>query len=173
MLIKQIANTAPLHLSNYEVLTHLLSLKAENDHLQSLINSRTTRKARFVRSQYPLKEDRGKTFDDSAILDEEDTQAEDEAERRGVSDDLIWVQDQVCVVSGCNHVVEWCTRCLHTPYWVPGYQYPVSDIYYPSPGTVISANTRQSNTSVRITTQPPDRPLRESLSSPTGYKIMD
>ncbi|ORX39671.1 hypothetical protein BD324DRAFT_614552 [Kockovaella imperatae] len=89
----KISTNPPQHLSNYEVLTHFLSLKEDNDQLQADIASYTERAKGKARAAIKLQSDRKahKVRDQS----EEQTKAEEVASRRGSSSDLIWVQDQV------------------------------------------------------------------------------
>lgn len=93
---RQISNNAPQHLSNYEVLQHFLELKTDNDRLQSLVGNHTKRAILNARAQYPL----GKFDRDQEVVEVEDAEidvleAEDVASRRGVSDELVWVQEEV------------------------------------------------------------------------------
>ncbi|RSH83208.1 uncharacterized protein EHS24_006872 [Apiotrichum porosum] len=92
----KISNNAPQHLSNYEVLQHFLELKTDNDRLQSLVGNHTKRAILNARAQYPL----GKFDRDQEVVEVEDAEidvleAEDVASRRGVSDELVWVQEEV------------------------------------------------------------------------------
>ena len=95
---RQISNTPPLHLSNFEVLTHFLALKKETDELHQLITQRKARKDLAARELYPAREkdeledlpyvpplDRGGVMEKN----------EDIAERRGESRELVWIQDRV------------------------------------------------------------------------------
>ena len=87
---EQISTAPALHLSNHEVLTHFLSLKEENDSLQNLQTTRSLRSAAKAKALYPLKND----IEDTPLELGEETLDEEVAERRGVSDELVWVQDQ-------------------------------------------------------------------------------
>ena len=89
----QLASTPAQLLSNYEVLQHFLSLKRENDRLRSDITSHTAHRAADLKVQIPVKAD---AEDEAVSLPPRvDEREGDEAERRGVSDDLVWVQDEV------------------------------------------------------------------------------
>jgi len=72
-------------------LAHFHSLKEENDNLQSLIATRSERSASKARSTYPL---HGDDLIPNVELGEESSE-EEVAERREVSAELVWVQNQV------------------------------------------------------------------------------
>ncbi|KAK8869996.1 hypothetical protein IAR55_000566 [Kwoniella newhampshirensis] len=95
----KISSTAPLHLSNREVLSHLLDQKIDNDHLSACITLKRARDRAFARAKYPLERDKERPEeDDPALLEpltEEDQQVLDVAERRGLSDESVWIQDEV------------------------------------------------------------------------------
>ncbi|OCF38774.1 hypothetical protein I317_07430, partial [Kwoniella heveanensis CBS 569] len=96
-----ISNTAPLHLANHEVLSHFLTLKVDNDHLSSCIDLKRARDKAFARAKYPLERDKERQHeqqDDPSLLEpisEEDAKVLDLAERRGLSDELVWIQNEV------------------------------------------------------------------------------
>ncbi|WVQ98538.1 hypothetical protein IAU59_005664 [Kwoniella sp. CBS 9459] len=95
----KISNTAPLHLANHEVLSHFLALKEDNDHLSSCIDLRRARDKAFAKAKYPLERDKERPEpDDPSLLeplDEKDAKVLDIAERRGLSDELVWIQNEV------------------------------------------------------------------------------
>ncbi|CAD6578102.1 MAG: hypothetical protein TREMPRED_002112 [Tremellales sp. Tagirdzhanova-0007] len=87
----RLATAPPQHLSNHEVLAHFLALKSENDTLRSRVLTRSARAAAEAQKRYPLE-------DDDPDLDVdfgEESVEEDVAVRREVSEQLVWVQDQV------------------------------------------------------------------------------
>ncbi|WRT66907.1 uncharacterized protein IL334_003872 [Kwoniella shivajii] len=92
----KISNTAPLHLSNQEVLAHFLSLKDDNDHLSASIELKRSRDKAFARAKYPLERDNPDDNDPTLLepLDPEDEKTLNIAERRGLSDELVWVQNE-------------------------------------------------------------------------------
>ncbi|WWD15725.1 hypothetical protein CI109_100147 [Kwoniella shandongensis] len=93
----KISSTAPLHLSNREVLSHFLNQKIDNDHLASAIGLKRARDKAFARKKYPSDRDRPEDDDPSMLepISEEDQKVLDTAERRGLSDELVWIQDEV------------------------------------------------------------------------------
>ncbi|WVR04995.1 hypothetical protein IAU60_002007 [Kwoniella sp. DSM 27419] len=96
----KISNTAPLHLSNYEVLTHFLSIKEDNDVLSEHISMKQARDKAAAKAKYPLERDKERRDepDDPSLLepiDDEYAKVLDTAERRGLSDELVWVQGEV------------------------------------------------------------------------------
>ncbi|WVW83397.1 hypothetical protein I302_105416 [Kwoniella bestiolae CBS 10118] len=93
----KISNTAPLHLSNQEVLTHFLNLKEDNDALVQSINLQKARDKAFAKKKYPLERDNPEDDDPSLLepLSAEEERKLNIAERRGMSDELIWVQNEV------------------------------------------------------------------------------
>ncbi|WWC69684.1 uncharacterized protein I206_103627 [Kwoniella pini CBS 10737] len=93
----KISNTAPLHLSNQEVLSHFISLKEDNDQLSESINHKTARDKAFARAKYPLERDDPADEDLSLLepLNVEDEKELNIAERRGLSDELVWIQNEV------------------------------------------------------------------------------
>ncbi|OCF55142.1 hypothetical protein L486_07253 [Kwoniella mangroviensis CBS 10435] len=94
----KISNTAPLHLSNQEVLTHFLSLKEDNDALVEAINLKKARNRAYAKKKYPLERDNPEDMDDASLLkgiSEQEEKRLDIAERRGCSDELVWVQSEV------------------------------------------------------------------------------
>ncbi|WVF72392.1 hypothetical protein IAT40_007207 [Kwoniella sp. CBS 6097] len=96
----KISNTAPLHLANHEVLSHFLTLKEDNDHLSQCIDHKKARDKAYAKAKYPLERDkeRQQEPDDPSLLepiDEEDAKVLDIAERRGLSDELVWIQNEV------------------------------------------------------------------------------
>ncbi|WVO17009.1 hypothetical protein L204_104696 [Cryptococcus depauperatus] len=95
----KISNTAPQHLSNREVLNHFLSLKQDNDSLSQSINLKKSRDKALAKRLYPLEKDRDdKNEDDLSLLDPLSAGQEKElqtADRRGLSDELVWIQDEV------------------------------------------------------------------------------
>ena len=109
----QFSNTAPYHLSNYEVLNHFLALKADNDELQELQARYKKRNDAFLKKKYPIPEDdldedgkpmrrnrKGKKAavqeEEEEIVTEEESRREQIAVRRGISDELVWMTDSVC-----------------------------------------------------------------------------
>ena len=73
------------------MLAHFLALKSENDTLRSRVLTRSARAAAEAQKRYPLE-------DDDPDLDVdfgEESVEEDVAVRREVSEQLVWVQDQV------------------------------------------------------------------------------
>ncbi|WWC61392.1 uncharacterized protein I303_103975 [Kwoniella dejecticola CBS 10117] len=93
----KISNTAPLHLSNQEVLSHFLSLKEDNDQLAESINHKKARDKAFARAKYPLEKDDSADQDPSLLepIAGEQEKVLNVAERRGLSDELVWVQNEV------------------------------------------------------------------------------
>ncbi|KAK1924665.1 hypothetical protein DB88DRAFT_486353 [Papiliotrema laurentii] len=106
------SNTAPYHLSNYEVLNHFLALKADNDELQELQARYKKRNDAFLKKKYPIPEDdldedgkpmrrnrKGKKAavqeEEEEIVTEEESRREQIAVRRGISDELVWMTDSV------------------------------------------------------------------------------
>ena len=73
------------------MLAHFLALKSENDTVQSRVFTRSARAAAEAQKYYPLQDD---DLDLDVDLGEE-TVEEDIAVRRELSDQLVWVQDQV------------------------------------------------------------------------------
>ncbi|EIW70229.1 hypothetical protein TREMEDRAFT_30003, partial [Tremella mesenterica DSM 1558] len=90
----QFANAPPQVLSNYEVLQHSLSLRNENLQLQKRILTGGLRQQHEMRKVYPVKLDKEKE-ELEELPSDGDERLEDEAERRGISDDLVWVQDEL------------------------------------------------------------------------------
>ncbi|WWC85257.1 uncharacterized protein L201_000119 [Kwoniella dendrophila CBS 6074] len=94
----KISNTAPLHLSNQEVLTHFLNLKEDNDELTESINLKKARDKAYAKKKYPLERDNPDDHDDPTLLEplnEADEKQLNIAERRGLSDELVWIQNEV------------------------------------------------------------------------------
>jgi hypothetical protein len=87
----KISNNPPQHLSNLEVLNHFVQLQSETSHLQQLQKAHQLRQAEIARNKYPLKWDKDHEFEQVP----EEVEGEEDAERRGIPGDLIWVQDQV------------------------------------------------------------------------------
>jgi hypothetical protein len=82
-----------------EVLEHFLDLKSDTHILQQRIETRKARNAQSLRDQFPLYKDahdypERQHFDP---ISPEEEEAERIAERRGMSNELIWVQDQVSI----------------------------------------------------------------------------
>lgn len=99
----QVANTAPLHLSNREVLSHFIDQKAETDVLAHRIANRRARHRAEMLTKYPRSEKELSFLseEDQAVphyeeVDAEEERMEDEAERRGVGPEVTWIQKQVC-----------------------------------------------------------------------------
>lgn len=102
IILIQISNNPPQHLSNYEVLQHFLQLKKDNDVLQDAGSSHSKRMILKAREQLPLskkEKDRERELgrevpvvDDLSVAE---LKIEDNAARRGVSDELVWIQDEV------------------------------------------------------------------------------
>ncbi|KAL1411187.1 hypothetical protein Q8F55_002138 [Vanrija albida] len=94
----KISNNPPQHLSNYEVLQHFLDLKEDNDYLQKAVADNAARQVVRAHAQYPgAKNKFGDPVEVPHVddLGEEDLAHEDDAARRGVSKELVWVQDEV------------------------------------------------------------------------------
>lgn len=100
--MRQIANTAPLHLSNREVLSHFVAQKAETDVLaRRLANSRARHKAAML-DKYPRSEKEMTYLSEEEkvppvveTVSPEEERLEDEAERRGLAPEVQWIQNQV------------------------------------------------------------------------------
>ncbi|WOO81480.1 uncharacterized protein LOC62_03G005002 [Vanrija pseudolonga] len=94
----KISNNPPQHLSNYEVLQHFLHLKEDNDYLQKAVADNASRQVLRAHAQYPgAKNKFGEAVElpDVEPLDGEQLLAEDDAARRGLPSELVWVQDEV------------------------------------------------------------------------------
>lgn len=114
LLTRKFANTPPIHLSNREVLTHFLNVKRDNDDLRQLISTRKERTETILKKRYPIPDDedddpksrdrrKGKAkkpislledFPELIVSPDQDVK-EKVAERRGISEELVWVSDQV------------------------------------------------------------------------------
>lgn len=97
----QITTQPPLHLSNHEVLTHFLALKKDTDRLKHERVNHALRQKAEMRAAYPLAKERDESPDISDLpeLNEAVKQREDVADRRGWSDELAWIEDEVGVYS--------------------------------------------------------------------------
>ncbi|TXT13722.1 hypothetical protein VHUM_01089 [Vanrija humicola] len=94
----QISNNPPQHLSNYEVLQHFLHLKEDNDYLQKAVADHAGRQVLRAHAQFPgAKNKYGDAVELPAVRHAEGDElaAEDDAARRGVAPELVWVQDEV------------------------------------------------------------------------------
>ncbi|GMK55461.1 hypothetical protein CspeluHIS016_0205170 [Cutaneotrichosporon spelunceum] len=95
----KISNNPPQHLSNFEVLQHFLTLKKDNDVLQRAAESKKNRDIKGAFEQIPFITRRGEIggpeIPDVPNLTPAQLKREEEAARRGVSKDLVWVQDEV------------------------------------------------------------------------------
>ncbi len=98
----QVANTAPLHLSNREVLAHFIGQKAETDVLAQRLSNRRARHRAEMLAKYPRSEKEMSFLseEEQAVphfeqVDSEEDRMEDEAERRGISPEVTWTQKQV------------------------------------------------------------------------------
>ncbi|OWZ53504.1 hypothetical protein C345_00699 [Cryptococcus neoformans A2-102-5] len=92
------SNTAPQHLANREVLDHFISLKQETDRLGEAIALKKARDSAAARKLYPLERDDPDKKDDSSLFEPLSAEKEVElkvAERRGLSDELVWIQNEV------------------------------------------------------------------------------
>ncbi|ODN84900.1 hypothetical protein L202_00752 [Cryptococcus amylolentus CBS 6039] len=94
----KISNTLPQHLSYREVLDHFIALKQETDALGEAIALKKARNKAQMKARFPLERDDPEKRDDPALL-EEITEEEEEqlqiAARRGASDELVWITDEV------------------------------------------------------------------------------
>ncbi|KAK4687130.1 DNA-directed RNA polymerase III subunit RPC9, partial [Tremellales sp. Uapishka_1] len=93
----KISSNPPSHLSFHEVLTHFAGLKGTNDILQAQIASQTARRDYAAKKKFPLLRDRDHEVVEPNFVDltAEEELKEKEAVRRGVSDELVWVQNEV------------------------------------------------------------------------------
>ncbi|CAK9780845.1 hypothetical protein CC85DRAFT_100675 [Cutaneotrichosporon oleaginosum] len=95
----KISNNPPQHLSNYEVLQHFLALKKDNDVLLRATEAKKNRDIKGAYDQIPLVTRRGEIggpeIPDVPPVSAAQRRREDDAARRGVSKDLVWVQDEV------------------------------------------------------------------------------
>ncbi|KIR57766.1 hypothetical protein I314_06485 [Cryptococcus bacillisporus CA1873] len=92
------SNTAPQHLANREVLDHFISLKHETDRLGEAIALKKARDSAAARKMYPLERDDPDKKDDSSLFEPLDAEKDAElkvAERRGLSTELVWIQNEV------------------------------------------------------------------------------
>lgn len=97
---RQISNNPPQHLANYEVLQHFLSLKKDNDQLERAVTNKKNRDIRGAFDQIPYvprKGDFGSAPDIPEVpaMTPKQIERDDGLARRGVSKDLVWVQDEV------------------------------------------------------------------------------
>ena len=72
-------------------MNHFVQLQRETSDLQTLQKNHKLRSDAAARIKYPLRDDRDKEFEEAP----EEVEGEEDAERRGIPGDLIWVQDQV------------------------------------------------------------------------------
>ncbi len=97
--LTQISNNPPQHLANYEVLQHFLALKKDNDVLVAAAQAKKNRDIKGAFDQIPLVTRRGEIggpeIPEVPELTPSQLKREDDAARRGVSKDLVWVQDEV------------------------------------------------------------------------------
>jgi len=88
------------------VLTHFLSLKNDNDNLKTLIDSHKKRQESRLKQKYPLPgeeteyddddvDDDYRVFAKEPVISKEQEERERTAERRGISDELVWVSNNV------------------------------------------------------------------------------
>jgi len=89
-------------LSNYEVLQHFLQLKKDNDALLAAAEHHGNREVLRAREQLPLgKRDKdrerelNKKTPEVPDLNAAQLQSESDLARRGVSNELVWIQDEV------------------------------------------------------------------------------
>ncbi|ORY25752.1 hypothetical protein BCR39DRAFT_280782 [Naematelia encephala] len=96
----KLSTNPPIHLSNYEVLTHFVSVKKETDELAERIAAAELRAKVVAATQIPPnKSDKDfeqlPSFEELPILSAEEAKKEREANRRGLSQELVWIQNQV------------------------------------------------------------------------------
>ena len=77
------------------MLNHFLELKVDNDALKSRVATRKGRREAELKERFPISADRGQEVQTFAAVDDIEAEAEKMAERRGFSEDLIWLQDKV------------------------------------------------------------------------------
>lgn len=98
----QFSNTAPQHLANREVLDHFISLKHETDRLGEAITLKKARDSAAARKMYPLERDDPEKKDDPSLFEPLDAEKDAElevAERRGLSTELVWIQNEVSLAA--------------------------------------------------------------------------
>ncbi|WVQ78155.1 hypothetical protein IAT38_000236 [Cryptococcus sp. DSM 104549] len=94
----KISNTAPIHLSNYEVLQHFVQQKKDTDRVAQCLLLHKMRQKAWARQNYPIDRDENEEPIDPAMLAPMTAEEEKDlgvAVRRGMSDELAWVQNEV------------------------------------------------------------------------------
>ncbi|KAL7422152.1 hypothetical protein Q5752_002796 [Cryptotrichosporon argae] len=88
------ANNPAQHLSNYEVLQHFIALKKDNDALRRDFDDYQYRFEAKARRQVKMKREEDEGWEVEQIGPDVERRL-DEAFRRGISDELVWVQDEL------------------------------------------------------------------------------
>ena len=87
-------------------MSHFLSIKYDNDNLKSLIDSHKKRQESRLKQKYPLPGEETEYDDDDVdddyrvaakepVISKEQEKEERTAERRGISDELVWATNSV------------------------------------------------------------------------------
>ena len=87
-------------------MTHFLSIKNDNDNLKSLIDSHKKRQETRLKQKYPLPGEETEYDDEDVdddyrveakepVISKEQEDMERTAERRGISDELVWITNGV------------------------------------------------------------------------------